>query len=400
MQLKSEDLFNKSYFLIFILLPFSTSVDTGAVINFGFLLHLILLPVCFLYVFVNKKNIKLNKDNALFLVVLLILIFWIFATLIWSGNLTASALRASYILSSSFIYLSFLAVINKKKYIETLIRCINIFVTILSLYFIINFLISVFDIGLAKTVTQRFVGGAMALPWGASNIISVVLLSGLITLFLAECIIKEKVSNMVIMLVSISVLLTLSRTGTLILILAILLISLSRTSVLKSIFINVLALIILPIITFISYLSLSSFDFFANRYSSSNFTSMNGRGEIWSHYIDLINKDPLGLHGFYGALVSNTYTPHNIFISFYYDTGIVGFLLLVLLVFLIGKSVLKSAFKLSFLKEPFKFLLILLLPLMLLLNLSFEDGIYVPATWYMFFSMVVLFQYSGLKNEN
>ncbi len=387
-------------FLIFMLLPFSTSIEMGAVINFGVFLNYIFLPLFVVKIIsVNKKH-HISKLDTFILLIIVLLQAWIIFSLKWSTNFGAAFLRASYFSLGSLIFFLYLVTSSKQQFVTNLVKSVNIFSILLSIYFLSNFSFSVYEIGFAKTIVQRFVGGAMALPWGASNIISVVLICSLVTLSLSELFLNITVKKTTLLLISIAIILTLSRTGTAILVVLLGLLLLSRLSLMKSILVSLSFILIAPTAIIFSFVFLSKVDFFANRYSTSNFTSMNGRGEIWSHYLDKIGSDLFNLHGFYGALASNVYTPHNIFISFYYDTGIVGFLLLVLLICFLSVRVLLSSLKISLNKKPFTFLSILLTPLLMLLNLSFEDGIYVPATWYMFFTILVLLIHRNNNYEN
>lgn len=54
---------------------------------------------------------------------------------------------------------------------------------VLASCYIVNFLVRIGEFGIAKVMLERFASGAVSLPWGASNVVSDVILVKLIGCF-------------------------------------------------------------------------------------------------------------------------------------------------------------------------------------------------------------------------
>lgn len=96
------------------------------------------------------------------------------------------------------------------------LRLLAISGAILSIYYIINLGIAVSQFGLNAVMRARTVGGLAALPWGATNMISAVLIFPHIACYLLRLRYKDRWIGPALFLILFTVVLTLSRSGILV----------------------------------------------------------------------------------------------------------------------------------------------------------------------------------------
>lgn len=390
------------YILIFIMLSFSTSIEFGAVINFGVVVNYIFLPYMLLMLFVNIKFAIYHKiflyEAVLLLIVLAFLCLVVFSVFI-SVNVGASALRASYVFLASLIFLLYFIKKDKRSFVFNLLNCSFLLLVFLSFYFIVNFTFSIIENGWATTISERYVGGTMSLPWGASNIISIALTACLGILCIAEILYDRRVRSITFVIYLTAVFLTFSRTGLMIGSMVVFYTLLSRLSLVRGLFFFSFFVIIFPVLVAFIFTYFSSVSLFSNRYSLENIGGMNGRLELWRDYLFKFIDEPFNFHGFYSALSYSEHTPHNIILSIAFDLGVIGVLLFSSMLLLLFYLVLRVASKFYYKKNITKAVGVIFIPMLCFFNFMFEDGIYIPQTWYVFYVYILVFTFYFRKDE-
>lgn len=165
----------------FVLLPFSTGPGQALpVLSYGlpfFALAMVgvagrLLLNTLRFPATNKAPVVVG---ALYTVVVL-------ASLATASDRQVQGLRTVWVLLGFVVFLYVFSVCSTSAYEaaeRSIIRYASVLVvsgSILALYFLLNMMIAVMRHGFGEVIIERYVGGAMALPWGASNVIAAALL--------------------------------------------------------------------------------------------------------------------------------------------------------------------------------------------------------------------------------
>ena len=222
-----------------------------------------------------------------------------------------------------------------------------VFVTsaaVMAVYFIVTFTLAVSQLGFANVVVQRYVGGVMSLPWGASNVVASALIYPVFfSVYLAQHAIGAKVWRVAVrvvgLLLCLAIGLTLSRgAATATAIGALTLFGLLDVrSRLK--FVGYIALIAAALVAF-DYWILSQQQLtealggaFLERIRGQDVGTLNTRTELWSEYLGFIRSAPIFGEGYYSSLFLHDMSPHNIVLSTLVERGVVGFLMSAPIVF-------------------------------------------------------------------
>jgi hypothetical protein len=210
------------------------------------------------------------------------------------------------------------------------------FGVILSLYYIINIIFKSIEFGFSSVISERFTGGLSSLPWGASNVVSAVLVFPVAVALARYDFCKKKVYILALSVVSIGMLATLSRAAMIILMLYLI----SWILVKKKITFKFLLMLLFSsaIICSIFYiwaeLSSDSFNLmFSDRFDKVNIFSGNSRLDSWVEKLKFFFNNPFYPIGYYGSLtIFEGFTAHNYFITVLLEQSFVG--LIVNIIFL------------------------------------------------------------------
>ncbi|WP_295619181.1 O-antigen ligase [Chamaesiphon sp. GL140_3_metabinner_50] len=267
---------------------------------------------------------------------------------------------------------------------------------LMSVYFIINFLLAVQQNSLDKVLLERENGGLMSLPWGASNTIAACLMmpffSALDRLFnapaqaqaetqiQAQILVKKKKKKsnwMLVIMVTIvmAILITQSRNVTITLLLSTIVIGGSTKNAKQtSIFVGLLAVIFLSITSFYGQDLDTIFDARVGD-GAADIGGFNGRTTLWVISIDYFFNHPLEPLGYFGMLGELGHTGHNIFLTTLVEQGIFGLVAYILFTinnftFCLKKMATKS---LSFVTKR-RMVLYTIANFAILIQLQFEDS--------------------------
>lgn len=161
----------------YMLLPFSTSPESGGVLSFG-------LPFLALYAFLSLLMMlhsgKLDLSLAIGLGAFFLAAMWV--SLPYSSHdLMPPLVRLLTNLLGFTIFLSAFFFMGRAQYsLQMFEKIIAMCGATLAIYYCINLLLNIWVFGIGSVMVERYTGGLSSLPWGASNNISSVLLVGLI----------------------------------------------------------------------------------------------------------------------------------------------------------------------------------------------------------------------------
>jgi hypothetical protein len=367
------------------LLPFSTAAGSGSfVVSFAFP-FLIVLFILIIAKFVTRKE-RINYPNELkpALFCALLHVFCIFISSLMNQSLMLSFARAIFDLVgfTVFLYITSNSSISKDAILAynkiTLIFISSGF--IMSIYFIINFLLAVQQNSLDKVLLERENGGLMSLPWGASNTIAACLM---MPFFLAlERLFNIKVKNndskvmfFVMLTIIMAIIITQSRNVISTLIVGMIFIGcLTKNAKRTLIFLGTIAVIFLAITSLYGQDLTTIFDARLGD-QAADIGGFNGRTSLWEISILHFMNHPLEPLGYFGMLVEFGHTGHNVFITTLIEQGIFGLVAYILFLidnfsFCMRKIFTKS---LSFITKK-RMILYLIAMLSILLQLQFEDS--------------------------
>lgn len=202
--------------------------------------------------------------------------------------------------------------------------------TLLSLYYLINNIVVVFDKGIEAIIYERYVGGSTALPWGATNVISAVLIIPLAVIIARLSEYSNNALKVAAFLIVLSIVTTLSRMGLVTIVFIVISLSLINKNA-KYVW-GVL------VVLFCILLSLYYFneDAFSELYRTrveemESVTGEDGRFDTWSMLAEYLIKYPFNPVGYYGAQSIFGTSGHNIVLTTLVESGIVGLVITVML---------------------------------------------------------------------
>ncbi|WP_141232164.1 O-antigen ligase family protein [Pseudomonas lundensis] len=329
-----------NYYIFFTLgmmfLSFSSSPDSGGVITFGVPFFLMSI---FLFVPVFTKAI--NNFSYNFLLWPTLFVALIFTTSLLAVAPLASMVRAAANLIGYMLFLGLVAASIRRKIPAVLIaRTLLSAGAVLAIYFIINFVYKSYLFGFQSVILERYVGGAMSLPWGASNTVAQVLLLSVGAYLVIEK--KNKRDILFLFLICAAILLTFSRSVSFLLICMLYIIVGFR---------YFLSLSIVAAVIFLSHSMVTSsgiegYDtFLSSRLSVENMQSGNGRLDSALEKLNYFIDHPFEPIGYYSSIYKFALSAHNYWVTTLVEQSILGVLISVFLFCAVGRMAYLSSRK-------------------------------------------------------
>lgn len=299
-----------NYYILFIvgmlLLSFSSSPDSGGVISYGtpFLLFAALL---FIPVFLNN----LSSVGLQFLLWPTLFVAFMFFTSFLAVSPLASIVRAATNLVGYFMFLGLIAASMRHRVsVDSIARVLLVSGGVLALYFLLNMVGQSFVLGFRSVILERYVGGAMSLPWGASNTIAQVLLLSVGSYLALDS--KKKTDVIWLLLVSFAILFTFSRSVSLLLVCMLYIIMGFRRFTLLVFLSAIIAFIYM---LFQSGGSVGYDTFISSRLNVEDMQSGNGRLDTAIEKLSYFVQHPFEPIGYYSSIYDFTLSAHNYWIT-------------------------------------------------------------------------------------
>lgn len=360
-------------------LPFSTGAsDKSVVISFGLPFFLVAGYLVIMYLLRKGFNFAPQLRATLFLSTMFAGVMTV--TAFFSLNVIASLARVLPNLIGYLIALFILSFVSEDT--GKRLRCLNkmtqalaISGAILAVYFSVNFFVAVKNNSLVEVIIQRYTGGLMSLPWGASNVVVAPLFVPLFAQFARQYLgDRSKLGNLIIVASIITaVIISQSRTVLLLLIIAFLTIAALKQNVK---FILILALVVIASLSVLYQYDDDVFNFIVESRvtKSEDLSSFNSRPELWQENILYFLRDPLSFAGYYGSPYTMLgVSSHNILLTTLVEQGIAGFCVFVLLVTNYFYCGISACFKGNALQRKIAPVFLLGMAMMLV-NLQLEDA--------------------------
>lgn len=298
-----------------VLLPFSTSPDDGGVVSFG-LPFLFVAAISAALIFVYRLRLfdpVLIFLSAAYVVLILVMTFF-------SPSILQSSSRMMVHVIGYFIFLGLMGVLVVDRNSQDVVaRLCIVSCGILAAYFLVNFGFATLAIGVELVVMERYVGGAMSLPWGASNTIAQVLLLAFVFFAVLE---KRKAIDLILLLIiSLGILFTFSRSVIFLMLLMYFVIFSARWLGGFS----VCGLLLVVLIGIAVSFDFSSFEgFIADRTNPELIYTGNSRLDVMAEKIDYFFLNPLSPIGYYGSLSYFEYSAHNYWLTTLVEQSFIG----------------------------------------------------------------------------
>ncbi|WP_419711403.1 hypothetical protein [Pseudomonas sp. NFX224] len=317
-----------------ILLGFSTSPEDGGVLSFGtpFFIASILAFISVI------SRYWVDMDWRFFLFPFLHILLIIVMTVL-SFNQFQSSVRAVFNLIGFVIYLGLIcSVLSQRLSVQTLARVLICSGAVLAAYFIVNFFLNSLVVGIQQVVLERYVGGAMSLPWGASNTIAQVLLLSAVSYTILEE--RTKFDFLMFCLVSAGICLTFSRSNILLLFLLLFVVfRLRQLVVVGAILGVVLGVFFAYMVIFVGW-DLSGFDtFLSSRTDVELLATGNGRLQTLVEKIDYLTSHPFEPIGYYSSLFYFELSAHNFWMTSLIEQSYAAVLVSLCFFFFVGRTV-------------------------------------------------------------
>ena len=311
-------------------MPFSTSPEQGFVFAFGlpFIAATILLNITPILRLLFLKN---NMSTLLLSALSFVLVPLITALL--SPKPIVSMWRAVVFFLGYLFALWMISTSNRKEHLQTMIKAFFIGGVVLSTYYIVNFIIKGMEVGFDRVILERYVGGAASLPWGASGIISGVVLLTVVGYFIFGSYVDIKWGWLVPIMCVSAIALTFSRSGVLLSFGAFVVLALptlKKSNLYRGVIVVLLTVFVLLLGG--QLLERADPDAFEalllGRLDDDTVSEAGGRTKIWADRFHDMPSTLFSPHGYYS--VGDIYarrgesSPHNYFISTGLEQGILG----------------------------------------------------------------------------
>jgi len=326
-----------------ILLAFSTSPEDGGVLSFGtpFFIASMLAFIPVIRRFFASVDWRFFIFPALYIILILVMTVFSFSPF-------QSSVRAIFNVIGFVVYLGLIcSVLSRRLSVQMLARILICSGAMLALYFIINFLLRSMELGIEQVVLERYVGGAMSLPWGASNTVAqVLLLSAVSYLILEE---RRKFDFLMFVLISIGICLTFSRSNMLLLFLLFFVVFKLRQLILVGAISGfVLAVFFAYMVIFVGW-DLSGFDtFVSSRTDVDLLVTGNGRLQTMMEKVDYLVDHPLEPIGYYSSLFYFDLSAHNFWMTSLIEQSLAAVLVTLCFFFFVGRTVFRRDRKVFF----------------------------------------------------
>lgn len=302
-------------------LPFSLLGNSFVVLSLGFP-FLVMSGLCGLILFIRSQSI--NREylflGAMFAIVPVI-------TSLFAFDVGASLIRSMSGLFGYLIFICLISLYQRRKFI--LNDCLYIITSsgvVLSLYYIVNFSLQSAQYGFSLVISERTVGGLASLPWGASNIISAVLLFSLIaSLHLINVNKKINLIHVSALIILLGIFLTLSRTGIFLSLLLLAFYFFQKNFLRKLPALLFIIVIFSALMYSWSVIDPLSFESLLN--DRVEVDGGNGRLDIWKEKLEFLAENISNPIGYYSSLyVFNGVSAHNFYITTLIEQSFLGLL--------------------------------------------------------------------------
>ena len=329
-----------NYYVLFVvgmlLLNFSSSPSSGGVISYG-TPFLLLAALLFIPVFFNN----LRNFGLQFLLLPTLFVAFMFMTSFLAVSPMASIVRAA----ANFVgYLMFLGLIaasmRHRVSVDSIARVLLMSGAFLALYFLLNMLWQSLALGFRAVILERYVGGAMSLPWGASNTIAQVLLLSVGSYLAIDN--KRKKDVVCLLLIISAILFTFSRSVSLLLI-CMLYIILGFKRFAFLIGLGVVATFFYTI--FQSGGSMEYDTFLTSRLSVENMQSGNGRLDTAYEKLNYFIMHPFEPIGYYSSIYNFSLSAHNYWITTLVEQSVFSVMISLLFFGSVGRMALAGSRK-------------------------------------------------------
>lgn len=321
-----------NYFVFFIvgmfLLNFSTSPSSGGVVSYG-APFLLLSALLFIPVFFNN----FSKVGLQFLLWPTLYVAFMLFTSFLAVSPLASLVRAVANMVGYFMFLGLIAAFMRHRVtVDSIARVLLMSGAVLALYFLINMVWQSFVFGFRAVILERYVGGSMSLPWGASNIIAQVLLLSVGTFLAIDN--KKKLDVVCLFLICFGILFTFSRSVSLLLVCMLyLILGFKRFTLL--VLLGVIAVFVYTM--FQSGGSMEHDAFLSSRLNVENMQSGNGRLDTAFEKLSYFAQHPFEPIGYYSSTYNFTLSAHNYWITTLVEQSLFSVIISLLFFFSVGR---------------------------------------------------------------
>lgn len=337
----------QKYFVCFvagmILLGFSTSPEDGGVLSYGTPFFLASMLVFMPVIIRNWADMDWSFFIFPFIHILLIV-----AMTALSFNQFQSSVRAFFNVLGFVIYLGLIcSVLRRLLSVQALARILICSGAVLAVYFIVNFFLSSMELGIQQVMLERYVGGAMSLPWGASNTIAQVLLLSAVSYTVLDE--RRKSDFLMFCLITVGICLTFSRSNMFLLFLLFFVVFRVRQLIVAGAILSfVLGIFFAYMVIFVGW-DLSGFDtFLSSRTNVEVLATGNGRLQTLIEKIDYLAEHPFEPIGYYSSLFYFELSAHNFWMTSLIEQSLAAVLVSLCFFFFVGRSVFRRDRKVFF----------------------------------------------------
>ncbi|NWL19516.1 hypothetical protein [Pseudomonas umsongensis] len=326
-----------------ILLAFSTSPEDGGVLSFGtpFFIASMLAFIPVIHRFFSNVDWRFFLFPSLYIFLIVVMTGFSFSPL-------QSSVRAAFNVIGFVLYLGLIcSFLSGRLSVQMLARILICSGAILALYFIVNFLLSSIELGVEQVILERYVGGAMSLPWGASNTIAQVLLLSAVSYLILDD--RRKFDFLMFCLITAGIFLTFSRSNMLLLfVLFFVVFKLRQLIVVGAVSGLALAVFFAYMVVFAGW-DLSGFDtFVSSRTDVDLLVTGNGRLQTMMEKIDYLADHPFEPIGYYSSLFYFELSAHNFWMTSLIEQSLAAVLVALCFFFSVGRTVYRRDRKVFF----------------------------------------------------
>lgn len=326
-----------------ILLGFSTSPEDGGVLSFG-TPFFIASMLAFMPVIIRYWD---DMEWSFFIFPLIQILLIVVMTAL-SFNPFQSSVRAFFNVVGFVIYLGLIcSVLRQLLSVQVLARILICSGAVLAVYFIVNFFLSSLELGIQQVILERYVGGAMSLPWGASNTIAQVLLLSAVSYTILDE--RRKSDFLMFCLIAVGICLTFSRSNMILLFLLFFVVFRVRQLLVAGVISGfVLGVFFAYMVIFVGW-DLSGFDaFLSSRTDVEVLATGNGRLQTLIEKIDYLTEHPFEPIGYYSSLFYFELSAHNFWMTSLIEQSLAAVLVSLCFFFFVGRTVFRRDRKVFF----------------------------------------------------
>ena len=323
-----------SFIVSMLLLSFSSSPSDGVVISYA---APFLFVSCLLFIPVFLNNLAEVDFRFLIWPVLFVLVMFITSFIAVAPLPSLS--RAFTNLLGLFVFLGLIAATMRQRVsVESTVRVLFLSGVVLALYFILNLIYKSYVYGFQKVILERYVGGAMSLPWGASNTIAQVLLLSVASYLAIEN--KNKWDVLLLLVICTAIVLTFSRSVILLLVCMIFII----LGVRRFFLLAGGGFALLAAYTVFFSKGIKGYDaFLSTRLSVANMQSGNGRVATALEKLHYFLSHPFDPIGYYSSIYKFSLSAHNYWITTLVEQSVLGVLISLVFFWNVGRMALKTS---------------------------------------------------------